>query len=494
MLLKDLVQALSIQNSSNLKPDLNILALSNQTQNILPGTLFIAVRGSKLDGHNFIPQALAAGAVALIVEDIQKVPSSFKGPVLEVKSSRISQAELADYFYQHPSQNLFCVGVTGTNGKTSVTYMVEALLGKTTAVVGTIDHHLGTKKWPTQLTTPDVISLHHRLSEFVAAGANSLAMEVSSHALEQGRAAKVEFDVGVFTNLSRDHLDYHGSMESYFAAKEKLFTELLWQSKKAKKLAIINEDDPWVKKTQIPQGVTKWSFAQMSSDSKQDLQFKILEQTLQATRFLLKTPKGDEEFELPLPGKHNVQNAVAALAVALWRGKTLQELKVALKNFAGVPGRLELVNPNQDFSVFVDYAHTPDALKKALSTLQESKASQVGVVFGCGGDRDSGKRPQMAKVTEELADWIIVTSDNPRSEDPQKIIKEISAGFSSEALNTKVQFQVDRKLAIEMALKRAKPGEAILIAGKGHENYQEINGQRFTFSDQEVVKDMQKKV
>jgi UDP-N-acetylmuramoyl-L-alanyl-D-glutamate--2,6-diaminopimelate ligase len=361
--------------------------------------------------------------------------------------------------------------------------------------MGTIDHHLGSHRWDSGLTTPDPLTLHRRLSEFRALGASAAVFEVSSHALDQKRVENIPFDVAVFTNLTRDHLDYHKTMENYFAAKQRLFADLLANSKKSPIYAIVNVDDDWGRRLRVADRARVWTFGQKNAD----FQFRVGRRDFSGTEFEVETPRGKETFKIPIPGLHNVYNATGALAVCVAAGASLSICQEALRDFNGVPGRLQRVPTKRDLHVFVDYAHTDDALRVVLSALQEVRAAagtrnKIITVFGCGGDRDAGKRPLMAKAALEGSDQVLITSDNPRSEDPEKIIAECVAGLPSHVMGERVWTEVDRRRAIGRALQSASSGDVILIAGKGHEEYQIVGSEKRPFSDVQVVKEWLKQI
>ncbi len=451
-----------------------------------PGSVYFAIVGTKSNGHQFISIAIENGASALVVENVKAVPKEFSGAVFKVKSAREALDDIASKYYHQPSQKLFCIGVTGTNGKTSITYILEHILNsqkKLTGVMGTVNHRVGSYIWDSQMTTPDPVTLQSRLFEFVAQGAFAAAMEVSSHALDQNRADSVHFNTVIFTNLTLDHLDYHQTMDNYFAAKQKLFSNLLWKSQKSPLFAIINVDDKYGRKLKIPEHVITWTYGQTESD----FYFKIKKMNFGETIFDLHTATEIKEFKIYVPGVHTVYNVVACIAAALTCGITLQECAEALLDFKGIPGRLQKVDAsNSQRVVFVDYAHTPDALLNTLQSIrriqQENRADgRVICVFGCGGDRDKGKRPQMAKIACELSDFVVITSDNPRLEEPQKIIRDIESGIP--AGYQKYKSEVDRERAIAWAIQEAKDEDVVLIAGKGHEDYQIVGEEKKYFSD-----------
>ncbi|WP_374033949.1 UDP-N-acetylmuramoyl-L-alanyl-D-glutamate--2,6-diaminopimelate ligase [Bdellovibrio bacteriovorus] len=471
---------------------IEVTGVFNDARLVVPGSVFVAIRGNKLDGHTFIPDAVAKGAAALVVEDRAKIPQGYEGVVLQVPNSREVLDVLASRFYWDPGQELFCVGVTGTNGKTSVTYMAEAILnhGKIpTGVIGTVNHHLGDQVWPSEMTTPDPVFLQKRLREFRSAGALAVAMEVSSHALDQRRVDSVPFNTVIFTNLTRDHLDYHNTMESYLEAKQRLFTDLLWKTHKRPCFAIVNTADKFGRRLRVADPAVLWTYGEKDSD----IRYEILKMDFALTHFKVWTPVGEGEVRLPMSGTHNVMNALAALGAGLSAGLPLNICIEALDRFTGVPGRLQSVPNDKNLSVFVDYAHSPDALENVLTALNkvrenlQSKA-RIWTIFGCGGDRDKGKRPLMAEMALKYSDEVVITSDNPRTEDPQAIIQDILAGVAGSA-KVKATTVVDRKDAITQTLKRAQEGDVILIAGKGHEDYQIIGTQKFPFSDVKVAEE-----
>lgn len=486
MKLNELLSIISDSIESFERKETVVQGVFNDARKVVADSVFVAIRGNTLDGHSFLPEASTKKAIALVVEDKALVPSDYAGFVLQVSNTREVLDLLASQFYRHPAEGLFCVGVTGTNGKTSVTYMVEAIFNhahKPTGVIGTVNHHLLDKVWPSDMTTPDPLFLQQRLREFQDAGALAVALEVSSHALDQKRVDSVPFNTVVFTNLSRDHLDYHKDMDTYLLAKQRLFTDLLWKTTKTPVYAIVNIADAAGKKLKVADPAILWTYG----EDECDLKFEILEMNFSQTRFHVETPAGSGEVLLPMSGIHNVLNAMAALGAGLSAGIPLSLCIEALGQFTGVPGRLQPVVNSRELSVFVDYAHSPDALDNVLSALNKVRESlkssaKIWTVFGCGGDRDKGKRPLMMQAALRSSDIVIVTSDNPRTEDAEKIIQDILTGVSG-ADKSKVITLSDRRAAIEYAIKQASPGDVVLIAGKGHEDYQIVGKEKIPFSD-----------
>lgn len=469
--------------------DQEVTSLCFDARTVQPGSVFFAIKGQQADGHHYISQAIAKGACAIITESLSYIPEDFKGFAIEVPDSRQMLDLLAARFYDYPSQKMVCLGVTGTNGKTSITYLLEHILNynrKLTGVMGTVNHRVGHRIWDSQMTTPDPVTLQSRLSDFVSEGAFAAALEVSSHALDQRRADSVHFNTVIFTNLTHDHLDYHKTMKHYFESKQKLFTDLMWASLKRPLFAVVNVDDEYGRKLKVAEPVICWTFGQTESD----FQFKILKMDFNETEFELKTPIETIKIKIPLTGVHTVYNVVASLAASLTCGITLEQAIRSLQSFSGVPGRLQKVISNSNKVVFIDYAHTPDALENSLNSLQKIKAdaklnNKIITVFGCGGDRDITKRPKMAEIACRLSDFVFVTSDNPRTEDPTQILKDIEQGIPTNFKS--VVSEVDREHAIKQAIAMASDGDVVLIAGKGHEDYQILGTTKIHFSDYEIA-------
>jgi len=462
------------------------------------GDLFVAIRGSSYDTHQDLANILLSDPAAIILEAgcyDKKLIKSFKGIVLEVSNSRLALAKISQTFFQNPSKKLFCIGVTGTNGKTSVSCIVQHLLnssGIPTARIGTLGYEFQGELLESKNTTPGALELAHLCREFMLKGARAVVMEVSSHALDQYRVDGIHFNSVIFLNLTHEHLDYHGSMQRYFEAKQRLFTDLIYESSKKPIFASVNIDDSYGAKLKINSKAATISFGQSPFA---DIRYHVKKVTWDGSYFDVFLNEHKFEGFIPLVGSFNVSNFIAAFCALSGIGISFERAVQLMRTFSGVPGRLQRVLELNERIVFIDYAHTPDALKSTLNVVRDIRSNigtdqnlgQIWVVFGCGGERDKLKRPIMAQVAEELADHIVVTSDNPRNEDPMEIMSEIRSGFKSK--KNQVQFIVDRVEAIREAVTKMAKHDILVIAGKGHENYHEIAGVRYPFSDyEEVVK------
>jgi len=446
------------------------------------GDCFVAVRGTVTDGHRYIPSAVAAGCTAVVCEDTAAVPPQL--PCAVVADTRAAAGPLAQAVLGWPCRKLTLVGVTGTNGKTTFTYLLRGILshlGHKTGLLGTIRYETIAESIPARTTTPDAIALAEMMARMVEAGGTHLVMEISSHALDQRRTEGIDFEVAVFTNLSGDHLDYHGTMAEYLSAKQRLFESL---SPRAR--AVLNRDESHSgQMASVTAAPVLWYGLSRAAD----VQARIRSLDAAGSEFSLLYAGDEADVSLRLIGRHNVVNSLAAAAAALALGADLPAIARALGEVRCVPGRLQRVDADAAFDVLVDYAHTDAALENVLSAVRPVAGGRLILVFGCGGDRDRGKRPRMARVAERWADEIIVTSDNPRSEDPLAIIEEIAAGFTVEGRG-KVSFEPDRRSAIAASFDRARPGDAVLIAGKGHEDYQVIGERRVHFDDVETAAEL----
>jgi UDP-N-acetylmuramoyl-L-alanyl-D-glutamate--2,6-diaminopimelate ligase len=459
-----------------------IAGLAYDSRAVAPGELFLCVSGFTADGHAFAPQAVERGAAALVVER----PLGLGVPELVVGSARTAMAPLAARFYGDPSRELRIVGVTGTNGKTTTAYLTRALLeacGLQCGLLGTVTSVIGGSERPVSRTTPEAVDLQATLRAMLDGGDRACAMEVSSHALELGRTDAIRFAAAVFTNLTQDHLDFHGSMEDYFLAKRRLFEPSAGEPPDA---SIVNVGDPYGRRlaAELP-GVRTFAV-----DAPADYSAGELRCGFDGCRFTLRTPAGERELALPMPGRFNVANALGALAAAHALGCELDTIAAALERGVSVPGRFEPVDAGQDFAVLVDYAHTPDSLENVLRAARELTGGRVICVFGAGGDRDRGKRPLMGEIAARLADLVIVTSDNPRSEDPEAIIAEIMTGARSCGEHAHVRSLGDRRAAIAEAVAEGRAGDVLVIAGKGHEQGQELaGGRKLPFDDVAVARE-----
>lgn len=473
MLLSELAMATGLRYEGE---DTDICSIEYDSRRVKKGSLFCCIVGAMFDGHSFAQSALDSGATALLVE--RKLP--LPAPQIVVKNARKAMAEMAAAFYGYPQREMMMLGVTGTNGKTTTTYMVKAIAeqaGKKVGVIGTIRNLIGNESIHTDRTTPESVDLFRILRMMADAHVDLVVMETSSHALEQFRVHGIKFDVGLFTNLTQDHLDYHKSFDNYLAAKKTLFLN----SKKA----VINVDDPY--SGRMMEGLAI-PFMTFGVRDRADISATDIDITTDGVRFDLHTPEGEVFLNLAIPGLFSVFNAMGAAGMALAGGMKLSAVKAGLESLTSVSGRLEPVKTNRDFSVFVDYAHTPDALENVLKTVQQFAKGRVICVFGCGGDRDRAKRPIMGEIAGRFSELAVITSDNPRTEDPMAIIETIEEGVKRSG--TKYAVIENRKEAIRYALSVAQGDDVIMIAGKGHENYQEIKGTKYHFDDKEIVEEL----
>jgi UDP-N-acetylmuramoyl-L-alanyl-D-glutamate--2,6-diaminopimelate ligase len=465
-----------------------VTGVSDDSRRVAPGECFVAVPGFRVDGRRFVAEAVARGAALIVTEGPPL--DAIAVPQVLVPSARAALGRVAAAYWGHPSRELTVVGVTGTNGKTTTTYLVEALLrarGLTPGVVGTIEYRLGGRRLGAGQTTPEAPALQALLAEMREAGARGVAMEVSSHALALHRVDDVAFDVAVFTNLTQDHLDFHGTLEEYRRAKRRLF-ELLERSPKPGRTAVINADDPAGPEMVRDLGVPVLTFGLSPLAAVRGVEWTV---TLQGVRLVAQTPGGRVTLASGLTGEHNVLNLLGALAVGLALGLDRDTAAEALATVEAVPGRFEQVRAGQPFLVVVDYAHTPDALERVLRTARKLTPGRLGVVFGCGGDRDRAKRPLMGALAARLADRVWVTSDNPRSEDPTRILEDILAGVRQvEGGEARTARDVDRRAAIAAALDWARAGDTVVIAGKGHETAQIVGSAVLPFDDREVAREL----
>ena len=458
--------------------DMEIRGVIHDSRRVKKGFVFVAIKGAKLDGHDFAREALERGAVALVTERKLDLPEGV--PQIVAPDARLALAALGACFYGEPSTLVRVIGVTGTNGKTTTTHLIKCIIeasGQEAGLIGTIGYQIGQRELPATTTTPESIDLQSYLADMAAANIRYAAMEVSSHALMQHRVAHLQFSAGVFTNLTRDHLDYHKTFEAYLDAKARLFEGLAPEAH-----AVINADDAAcgalrnrTRAHVITYGITNAA----------DVSARVQSVALDGMRFEVRAGATKLEINSPLIGKHNVYNALAASAVGLAFGLDPGVIQKGLEGLRGVPGRLEPVPNTKGLYIVVDYAHTPDALENVLSALRPLVKGRMILVFGCGGDRDRTKRPLMGGIAERMSDLFWITSDNPRTEDPGRIIAETEAGVKDRA---RCRVEPERGAAIREAIRAARPGDVVLIAGKGHERYQIFKDTIVPFDDREAAR------
>lgn len=459
-----------------------ITSIENDNRRVTPGSLFICIKGYTVDGHDFAGSAVKNGAAAILAE--RELPVNV--PVIVVKDTMRAMAVLADAFYGQPSQKLHLVGITGTNGKTTTSHIIEQIFkdaGQKTGQIGTMYTKIGEQIFDVKNTTPESLTLQKTFKKMVDEQVETAVMEVSSHALVYGRVHGTDYNVAVFTNLTQDHLDYHKTMEEYRKAKGLLFSQLgnAFNHEKPK-FAVLNSDDSASDEFAM---LTTAHILTYGIDNHADLQAINIAMTASGTSFDLVSTFAVKKVNIQLIGKFSIYNVLASIGAALVSGLPLDDIIASVESVKGVSGRFEVVDAGQDFSVIVDYAHTPDSLENVLKTIQQFAQKRVFCVVGCGGDRDRTKRPLMAKIACDYSTDAIFTSDNPRSEDPSDIIKDMEEGVKGEVYTS----IIDRKEAIQHAVSNAKTGDVILIAGKGHETYQQIGDRTFDFDDRIVARE-----
>lgn len=489
MLLKELATYL-IASRIQGDGDTPCTGIAIDSRKVQPGDLFICLPGHTVDGHDYARQAAEQGASALVVERwLEEIPL----PQLKVRDSRLAMAVLGGVFFASPSSRLKVIGVTGTNGKTTTTYLIERILqdqGRTTGLIGTIQRRFAGRTYPMSGTTPESLELQRYLHEIAEGGGEYCVMEVSSHALDQGRVKGTAFRTAVFTNLTQDHLDYHKTMEDYRGAKALFFSRLgntYPEDADSRNYAVLNADDPasaYFAKQTAAETIT------YGVENKADVRASSISITARGTSFHVDSFRGSADISLRMVGKFNVYNALAAIAAALLEGIPLERIKASLESVKGVEGRVEAVDEGQSFAVIVDYAHTPDGLENVLRSVNEFATGRVICVFGCGGDRDRTKRPVMGRIAAKYAQHVIVTSDNPRTEEPDAILRDIERGLKDDGVSPeRYELIVDRRAAIQKAIEMASREDVVLIAGKGHETYQLIGSKVLDFDDRIVAKE-----
>ena len=493
----------------------DISSIHYRAQDVQPGGMFVAIEGRTADGHGFIGQALKKGAVVIV---LQKKPEKsllstelspdFAGAangspiMIQVPDTRMALADLSACFFNYPSERMYLIGVTGTNGKTTVAYLIESILlraGFNVGVIGTINYRYANQTFPNPMTTPESLDLQRTLLEMLREGVTHVVLEASSHAMDLYRIKGCWFDTAVFTNLSQDHLDFHGDMQSYWSSKKSLFTEYLNRGpKKDRAVAVINCNDP---KGAELSNMLSMPVVRTGSTPACEIKAETSRYELVGTKGRVTTPQGSFDFKTPLVGTHNVENILSAVGAAAALNIAPDTIKDGIEALAAIPGRLERIENTSGRFVYVDYAHTPDALENAASALKAIAPARIICVFGCGGDRDKEKRPLMGEIVARLCDLSVVTSDNPRSEDPTAIIEQILPGirkvhgnrYSARDLKTRFDkkgyvVEADRRRAIKLAITASRPDDAVLIAGKGHETYQIMGNTTIDFDDREEAR------
>lgn len=488
MKLKQLIKSLGDTPDIHALEDFDVAGLACDSKKVSDNFIFVAIKGNNIDGHSFIKEALNKGARGVIVQIPNSLPVRQAGKsqipkniaVIEVKDTRQALAKLAAEFYGNPSKKVKVIGITGTNGKTTISYLIEAILqeaGYEAAVIGTVNYRFKNRVINSKNTTPGPLELQVMLADILKEGIDYTVMEVSSHALDQHRTDGINFRYAIFTNLSQDHLDYHHNLEDYFEVKSRLFKSL-----KPESCAIINQDDAYARRLN---GLTCAKLVTYGIEDKAQVRAENIIFDINHTEFILSAQGNKIKFRTLLIGRHNVYNVLASISLGLKEGLDLSVIRSAVEKFKVVPGRLQRIDFKGDFAVFVDYAHTEDALSNVITTLRQVTRRKVIVVFGCGGERDKTKRPKMGQVVSELADYAVITSDNPRSENPESIIEDIKKGIKKQNFS----IMADRRDAIKKALTLAKTGDIVLIAGKGHENYQILKDKVISFDDCQVVRE-----
>ena len=459
--------------------DAEVTLVTEDSRKVCQGGVFVCVQGSRFDGHDMALDACKAGAVLVVAQRDTGAPNQ-----LIVSDTREAFSLLSASFFSHPAKKLRLVGVTGTNGKTTTCFLLKDVfeaLGHKTGLVGTVKNMVGDEEYPSTFTTPDPFELNGLFAKMVEAGCEFCVMEVSSQALAQQRVAGLHYETAVFTNLTQDHLDYHGSFENYIAAKHKLFEHC--------DTAVINCDDE-AHKAMVEGTSCKVVTFSAESDSA-DFSAKNKEYRTDGVSYILVGIGKLERIKMRIPGGFTVYNSMGAAVCAVELGFSLEDVAAALSKAAGVPGRIEVVPTDTDYTVIIDYAHSPDGLENILASLRKIAPARVITVFGCGGDRDKTKRPKMGKIAADMSDYVVVTSDNPRTEDPKTIVEEVAAGTMGAKIPVKTV--VDRTEAIAFALNEAKSGDIVLLAGKGHETYQIFGTEKIHYDEREVVRDLLKK-
>jgi UDP-N-acetylmuramoyl-L-alanyl-D-glutamate--2,6-diaminopimelate ligase len=462
-----------------------ISGLVIDSRRVVPGAVFFALPGTRTDGSAFIDEAVSRGAVAVVTQKMPALPPA-KVTFIQVADARATLAHVSQRFYKFPDRDLTVSGVTGTNGKTTVTHLLKHFLNgdQRVGLLGTINYDLGARTVPSFRTTPEAVDIYGMMAQMRDAGCRQAVMEVSSHGIDQQRVRGLQFGAAVFTNLTRDHLDYHKTLENYFEVKTRLFTG---NAGSPPKVSVVNLDDAHGEKLAAQLAGTPTRLVTFGENPRADVRAENIALNFKNTTFRLVWPGGTLEVDSPLIGRYNVSNLLAAIATAWGLGRDPVVFLARLRAFKGVPGRMERIEEGQPFNVLVDYAHTDDALRNALGMLRAITPGRLLVVFGCGGNRDRTKRPLMTRAVQEFADFAFATADNPRTEAIAQIFDDMRAGVSAP---DKITWIEDRRRAISLALDMAKPGDCLLVAGKGHESYQEFADTVFPFDDRQVVREL----
>ena len=455
---------------------IEITGFTNDSRKVQPGYAFVCINGSCVDGHKFAKQANDNGASVIICERDLGLSNQ-----LIVEDTKKAYAKMSAEYFGNPAKKLKIIGVTGTNGKTSTTHIIKSVLeklGHKAGLIGTISHLVGDEEFPSNNTTPSIYEINELFKKMVDSNCEYAVMEVSSHALDQGRIEGITFDVGVFTNLTQDHLDYHKTMDNYLAAKLKLFN--------ATKIAVLNYDDKYFEQFYNNISCKKITYSTVANDA--DYTAKSINYKPDGVDYELVSENSINRIKMAIPGKFTVYNSLAAAVALIQLGFSIDDVSSAIKTVKGVKGRAEIVHTNTDYTIVIDYAHTPDGLLNILNTFKDCPKNRLVVLFGCGGDRDKSKRSIMGEIAGHNADYVIVTSDNPRSEDPLSIIKEIVSGMKHIAVPYKII--VNRADAIKFAIDNAQPGDIIVLAGKGHETYQILDYGTIHLDEREIIRDI----
>ncbi len=484
MILKELLSTIEVEKVDG-SVEVQVEGIAFDSRKVRKRDIFVCLPGTKTDGREFIDEAVIKGAIAIVIPKDFDIPF-FNVTTITVLDPRIFLSKVSAEYYKHPSKSLRMIGVTGTNGKTTTTHLIDKLMQvkskKETGLIGTISYKVGAQDYPVEATTPEASTLHEAFNKMVEKKINYCTMEVSSHSLDWHRVDDCDFNIAVLTNITEDHLDFHKTFDSYLRAKTKLFSTLL---KKEGNYAVVNNDD---KSASHIIGATKSEVITYAVKNNADIRSKNIKVTPTGASFIVETPWGSFPLAMKMTGLFSVYNALAAITVGLKEGLEFKDIKKVLEEVVGIPGRFEKVDIGQDFGVIVDYAHTPDGLENILSTVREFCPRDLITVFGCGGDRDRTKRSPMGKIALKYSDFAIITNDNPRTESPAQILEDVLKGIDKDKDKDRFEICLDREEAIKSAINRAKQGDVVVIAGKGHETYQIFADKTIDFDDREIAR------